>query len=90
MAQQMKTPKAGRAAEGAKGVALCSHSNGFDVAITGESYAVALLDPLMQVTRLLSGRCSTLAEAERRLWWLKRRYPLAQIVGDLALRKVYR
>lgn len=76
--------------KGAKGDALCGHSSGFDVAITGESYAVALLDPLMQITRLLSGHCASLADAKRRLLWLRRRYPSAQIVADLSLRKVYR
>lgn len=89
MKSEMKTPCRLRG-KGAKGDALCGHSSGFDVAITGESYAVALLDRVMQVTRLLSGRCSSLAEAKRRLLWLRRRYPSAQIVADLSLRKVYR
>ncbi len=51
-------------------------------------YFVALTDRNRGVQRRLSGECDTLAEARKRLAWIRHRHPAAQIVHDLLLREV--
>jgi hypothetical protein len=52
------------------------------------SIFVGLVDQDRQLVRRLSGDCSTIAEARRRLAWLRHRHPDAAVVRDILVREI--